>query len=287
MTENSRILLLGCGYVGSVFAQNLARAGHRVTAVVHTQESAAHLTTFPLDCRVADVTTPEGARAAVHGKWNAIVFTLSSRGGDYRKTYVEGMHHVLDAVKSSPPSQILYTSSTSVYAQTSGEWVTENDPAEPPHEKGRLLVEAENTLRASGIPSTILRLTGIYGPTRHALLDQLRTGASVLPGNDSVWINQIHRDDAAAALHFLLEQPPHKGARVFNVTDNEPVLRKDFVTWLCEKLKREPPRFDPEMKSSHRGRDSQPSRRISNAALRQLGWTPRYANFREGYQALL
>ncbi len=282
------ILIIGCGYVGSTLARQLIADGHHVTGVVRSQESAETLASLSLPCRVADVSTPNGAKAATEGDFDTIVLSISSRGGDYQRTYVDSMRHILVAARASPPSHILYTSSTSVYGQDSGEWVTESSPAEPRHEKGSLLVQTENLLRESSIPSTILRLTGIYGPGRHMILDKLREGVESLPGKGGVWVNQIHRDDAAGAIHFLLGKPPAEGNRIVHVTDDQPVLRKDFVAWLCQKLGRTPPNFDPSEKvASHRGRDVQPNRRISNETLKKLGWKPKYPSFQDGYAKIV
>ena len=77
------------------------------------------------------------------------------------------MRHLLDWMRTRPPVAFAYTSSTSVYGQTSGEWVDESSPATPSTETGRILIETERLVleaAAGGVPGRVLRVAGIYGP---------------------------------------------------------------------------------------------------------------------------
>ncbi len=115
------------------------------------------------------------------------------RGGDagkYRRLYLEGARNLLGAF---PRARLIFTSSTSVYAQQDGVLVDETSPADPVHEKGRVLREAEELVLARhGI---VARLAGIYGPGRSFLLRTFLAGEAVLDRNDDRVINQAHRDD--------------------------------------------------------------------------------------------
>ena len=109
--------------------------------------------------------------------------------------YLEGTQNLLEVFADTP---LLFTSSTSVYAQRDGSWVTESDPSEPVHESGRILRETEElVLDRRG---TIARLAGIYGPGRSFLLKQLLAGKAVIDPKRDRFVNQAHRDDIAAAL---------------------------------------------------------------------------------------
>ena len=106
----------------------------------------------------------------------------------------------------------LFTSSTSVYAGSDGAEVTEASPADPERETGRILRQTEDETLAAG--GAVVRLAGIYGPGRSVLLQHYLTGQSVIdvrsepPATpDGRWVNQIHREDAAAAMLHLLGHP--------------------------------------------------------------------------------
>lgn len=277
-----RLLIIGCGYVGTALAKRLLDGGHRVRGVTASAESAAALARDGLPSCAADCSTREGARAACREPADAVVFSVSSRGGDYRKTYVEGMRCVLAALEAHPPTVFIYTGSTSVYAQMDGGWVGEDSPTEPPYENGKRLLETERLLRrAAGkiLPSVwILRLAAIYGPDRHVLLDRLRTGIETLPGDGRHWMNQVHRDDIVSVIELVMTRS-QRGFRILNVADDTPVCQQEYVEWGCAKLRRPIPGFLPEAKSR---RGFQANRRISNRTIRELGWAPKYPSFREG-----
>src|SRR5215469_8874224 len=118
-----RILIAGCGYVGEATADLLHFAGWNVEGWVHSKESAARLSTKPYPVRVLDI-SQRGEVGKCAGIFDAVIHCASSRGGDagtYRQIYLNGARHLLEAF---PKSKILFTSSTSVYAQRDGSSVT-------------------------------------------------------------------------------------------------------------------------------------------------------------------
>lgn len=283
-----RLLILGCGYVGSALALARQRAGDEVTGVVRSEASTEGLHAKGIAMRVADLSAEDGAHEACKGTWDVVVLSVASRGRDFRSSYAVVMGNVMRTLSDYSPGCLVYTGSTSVYAQMDGEWVTEESTVEPLHENGRILLETERLLEggaAGKFPAVLLRLSGIYGPGRHHWLDPLRSGEAFLPGEGGQWKNQIHRDDAVAAVMHVAEK--YRGNEpefhVFNVSDDEPVTRASYATWLCERLGRHPPEFRPEEGSGRRGRgEFQNHRRISNRKLRASGWMPQYPTFRDG-----
>jgi nucleoside-diphosphate-sugar epimerase len=175
-------------------------------------------------------------------------------------------------------AKILFTSSTSVYAQTTGEWVTEESPAAPAHERGKILRDAEEMVVArSGI---VARVGGIYGPGRSALLRKVLNGEAVVDPEHDRFANQVHRDDGAAALFLLLNRGSSTG-EIYNVVDDQPVLQSECYRWLAGKLDRPAP---PVGKSKLTRKRGQSNKRVSNAKLRVAGWSPRYPTFIEGME---
>jgi nucleoside-diphosphate-sugar epimerase len=100
--------------------------------------------------------------------------------------------------------------------------------------------------------------------------------ASVDPGNDH-FINQVHRDDIAAALFLLLDRQSSP-RQIYNVVDDQPILQSECYRWLAGKLNRPLPPIGKATRQSKRGRSN---KRVSNAKLRSLGWKPRYPTFAE------
>jgi nucleoside-diphosphate-sugar epimerase len=269
-----RILIAGCGYVGEATADLFHAAGWEVEGWTASIGSASKLSAKPYPVVAVDIA--ERAAAAVHAKsFNVVIHCASTGGGDvqlYRRVYFEGARNLLEQLAGST---ILFTSSTSVYAQRSGEWVTEESAAEPQHETGKILRKTEElVLRRGGL---VVRLAGIYGPGRSALLTKfLRGEAFVDPENDR-FVNQAHRDDIASALFVLLDR--HAGAgEIYNVADDKPLLQSECYRWLARKLNRSIPLRKGSTSDGKRGRSN---KRVSNLKLRSLGWAPRYSSFEE------
>jgi nucleoside-diphosphate-sugar epimerase len=222
--------------------------------------------------------TDEAAlRALADGReFEAVIHCASSgRGGAdaYRSVYLGGARNL---VATLAPRLLLFTSSTSVYAQNTGDWVTEESAAEPDRETGRILRETEESVLASG--GCVARLAGIYGPGRSVLLKKFFSGEAVIEGDGGRWINQVHRDDIATALALLVA----RGERgIFNVSDDVPMSQREVYEWLAARFARPLPPSGPV--DSHRKRGVT-SKRVSNAKLRAFGWLPRYRSFREAVE---
>jgi len=268
-----RILIAGCGYVGRATADLFHRAGWQVEG--WTKFNAG--TSKPYPIHAIDITDAKQVHAC-EGNFDVIVHCASTRGGDvdlYRRVYLNGACNLLETFASST---ILFTSSTSVYAQINGKWVTEESAAEPRHQTGQILRETEELcLARSGI---VARLAGIYGPGRSALLSKFLAGNAVIDPENDRFINQVHRDDIAAALFLLLDRQ-REAKQIYNVVDDQPIRQSECYGWLAKKLNRPLP---PVGKSAARGKRGESSKCVSNAKLRGLGWTPRYPTFAEAME---
>ncbi len=131
----------------------------------------------------------------------------------------------------------------------------------------------------------ILRIAGIYGPGRHALLDQVRSGLA--SGTGGHRLNLAHRDDICRAIWACFEAPAGVADDVFNVADDAPAPRSEVVAWLAARLGQPLP-APGAGRSGGPVREPGPDRVISNARLkRTLGWSPQYPSFREGYENIL
>lgn len=266
-----KVVVAGCGFVGLATARLLHRRGFEVLALTHSSESVAELAGEPFIATACDITDRAALGRLGAGEIQAVIHCASSgRGGaeEYRRVYLEGARHLLDVLQ---PERLIFTSSTSVYAQTSGEWVTEESPAQPERETGRILRETEELVLTNG--GTVARLAGIYGPGRSVLLRKFLDGTARIEGDGARWINQAHRDDIAAALLAIVES----GERgIFNVCDDEPLQQRALYEWLAGHFARPLPPTGPLDSSRKRGVTN---KRVSNAKFRALGWTPRYQSF--------
>jgi nucleoside-diphosphate-sugar epimerase len=273
-----RILIAGCGYVGQATADFFHSAGWNVEGWVHSQESAARLSTKPYSVRRVDV-SQRGEVAKCVGAFDALIHCASSRGGDaeaYREIYLNGARHLLETFHNA---RILFTSSTSVYAQRDRSWVTEESDTKPLRETSRILLDVEKLmLEKDGI---VARLAGIYGPRRSALLNKFLNGTATIDANNDRFVNQVHRDDIASALFLLLNREAQESAQIYNVVDDQPLLQSECYGWLARRLNRPLP---PIRKSEQSRKRGDTNKRVSNAKLRQLGWMPQYPTFADAME---
>ncbi|MFN2621946.1 MAG: NAD-dependent epimerase/dehydratase family protein [Chthoniobacterales bacterium] len=262
-----RVLIAGCGYAGEAAANRFHECGWAVEGWTASAESAAKLSNRPYPVRAVDVT-----KADASGNFDVVIHCASSRGGDeeqYRRLYFEGAKSLL---RTFPEATLLFTSSTSVYAQIDGSVVDENSVAEPRHAKGQILRETEDLVLAAG--GIVARLGGIHGPGRSFFLTRLLEG--VLPDQPDRLINQVHRDDIVSALVLLAERRAQCRGEIFNVVSDAPINAREAHAFLSTRLERSLPETSAHPRPSKRG---QSNKRVSNRKLRGLGWEPRYPTF--------
>ena len=277
----ARVLIAGCGYVGSVLAQELGRQGHEVWGL-RRRAQGLPAGVHPFE---ADLALPGTLAELPHGL--EVVFYMASPGGSddalYRTAYVDGLGNLLTALEGSRqrPRRVFFASSTAVYAQSDGSWVDEDSATAPRHYSGRRLLEAEALLEGSPFAHVVVRFGGIYGPRRSRLIERVRTARARFHARPPQYTNRIHRDDCAGALrHLMALSSP--GSRYLCV-DSDPADEEAVMSWLAGTLGAPAPRRAG-------GDDPRPIRgnkRCRNTRLLESGYALRYPTFREGYTAVL
>jgi nucleoside-diphosphate-sugar epimerase len=268
----ARVLIAGCGYVGEAAADAFLERGWEVEGWTGSAESAAKLSQGPYSVRAVDITNPAAVSTA-SAEFDVVVHCVSSRGGDeeqYRRLYLEGAKNLRRAFSGAT---LLFTSSTSVYAQTDGKVVDERSPAEPRHGKGKILRETEELVLAAG--GIVARLAGIHGPGRSFFLTRYFESAAIVGQKDRL-INHVHRDDIVAALVMLADRRAECRGQVYNVAANQPINADAAYEWLSSRLKKPMPSTASETRRRKRGESN---KQVSNQKLRALGWQPRYPTF--------
>ena len=269
-----RVLIAGCGYVGAASASLFAGAGWQVTGWTRSKESAEQILASSISATAVDIGDLKSTRQNSFEADVVVHCAGAAQRNDqsYRQVYRNG---VANLAASFPRARLIFTSSTSVYAQQDGSWVNEESPAEPLTELGKILRQAENIVLDHG--GVVLRVAGIYGPGRSFLLRSVVDRVPVASVNDR-FVNQVHRDDVAAAIFFLAENETILPPRIFNVVDDLPVLRSEILNWLSAEL-------GIPLSPSHgtEGGRTDANKRVSNAKLRAQGWAPIYPNYLDAF----
>lgn len=165
-----------------------------------------------------------------------IAIAPGDRAADRRALYVDGVRRLLEQSVAFGWARIVYIGSTSALPAVDG-WVFENEQRRPENERGAVQRDAEDQVLAHGrqheIPTTVLRLGGLYGPGRALgrLYRQRREGP--LRGDGNAPTNLIHLEDAVQASLAALSAPAHV-AGVIHVVDDDHTPRRAMYDALAE-----------------------------------------------------
>ncbi|MDP1771376.1 MAG: SDR family oxidoreductase [Methylobacter sp.] len=271
----AKILIAGCGAIGSELAEVLSAKGHDVTGLkrkppLSSPDSVRYV--------AADISSPADL-ADLDSDFTQAFFIVSPDGRteqSYRAVYETGLDNLLAKL---PKTHWIMVSSTSVYGQTQGEWVNEDSPVEPSHITNRLIRQAEQKLTALNSVNIVVRFSGIYGPGREYLLRQ----AMQTPAIQQIppyFTNRIHQRDCVGVLTFLLEQrlAGKALAQCYVASDDDPAPMWDVVSWLAESL-----HYPPPVVKAGAGLN----KRCSNAKLKTLGYQFQYPCYKDGYLELI
>jgi len=186
---------------------------------------------------------------------------------------------------------VIYLSSVGVYGDRRGDWVDEGMTPMPGSDRALARLQAERSWAAIGTQKGkkvyILRLAGIYGPARNALVS-LRAGTArriIKRGHVS---NRIHVEDISRTIEAAIAHSGEGG--IFNVSDDAPAPPQDVIKYAAMLMGLEaPPEQDLE------SADLSPlarsfyaeNRRISNRKLKdEFGLRLVYPTYRVGLEAL-
>ena len=265
-----RVLIAGCGYIGSAAARLFSEEGWEVIGWTRSEQSAERAGESAISLCALDITDLETVRRNRFAA-DVVVHCASSGSDSYLHVYRDGATNLATCF---PNARIIFTSSTSVYPQRDGRFVTEENAAESDSENSRILRQAEKIVLAND--GIVLRVAGIYGPGRSFLLRSVMKGTAVISDR---FVNQVHRDDVASAIFFLARCRALDPPRLFNVVDDTPAPQAEIMDWLSARLGLPLSNSSPSPESK-RGRSN---KRVSNAKLRALGWAPAYPSYREGF----
>ena len=286
----STLLCLGLGYSAEHFVDMFGGGFDRIFATMRSAERAAVLNAYDGKLRAlvfnGKTATPELGEAI--GQCDAALISIpQDEHGD------PALRACGDAFRRAPRlRRIVYLSTVGVYGDCGGAWVDEQTPPKPDSARGRDRLAAEQAWQdlgqARGSAVAILRLAGIYGPGRNALVQIARGQARRIVKPGQVF-NRIHVADIAQAIDAAFAR---NASGIVNVADDEPSPPGDPLVFAAQLMGVEPP---PEIAFADAAPAMSPlalsfwqdCRRVKNDKLkRELGVTLRYPTYREGLTAL-
>lgn len=275
-------LIVGCGAIGNQLAQTLVLRGHAVTGLKRHPPSSPEQ---GIHYFAADITLAETLKR-LPTDFEQVFFILAPDGRDavsYNAVYRDGLNHLLaHFAKADRQPPFLMVSSTSVYAQTQGEWVDEDATAKPITPTALAIRAAEQRLLDLSPQHCIVRFSGIYGPGRESLIRQARQAPAV-QHTPPYFTNRIHAQDCINVLVYLFEQrlAGRPLASCYLASDDDPATLWAVMDWLTTHMRLPPPTVKVVPSTADQ------NKRCRNQRLKALGFTFEYPDFRAGYGELL
>lgn len=282
-----RFFIFGAGYSGQALAQEIAGEAEFVGGTTRDSANAerleqAGLTTFAF----TGGSDPSPALVeALIATTHLVAGIAPDAAGD------PVLAALREAVVGAMPrlKWIGYFSTVGVYGDHGGAWVTETSTCQPVSERSKQRLEAEAAWteigRETGIPVAVLRLSGIYGPGRNALLNLAEGKAKRITKPGQVF-NRIHVDDIAGATAHLARR---REGGIFNITDDAPSPAPLVIEHAAKLMGVEPPPEIPfeEADLSPMGRSFYGEcKRAANAKLKATGYRLRHPDYRAALDAM-
>lgn len=283
------VLIVGCGDTGRRVAVQHRDAGDAVTVTSRSTQRCAQLARTNFSTRQLDLdNVSDGKPVAAE-----VIYLLAPPGGT--GGHDPRTHNLLQWLDAgTPPRRFVYISTTGVYGDCQGDWVTESRPRNPHSQRASRRAAAEQQLeiwaQQRGVELVILRVPGIYGPGRLPV-DRLQRGDPIIRENEAPWSNRIHIDDLATATH--LAGSLTRVETIYNVSDGQPTSMTDYFNRLADTLGLPRPpqvsRAEAEQQlSASMLSFLNESRRIDNRRLLEsLGLQLRYPDLATGLQSCL
>lgn len=223
-------LIVGCGYIGKLVARRLTG---QVEALVHSLESQQLCQALVSNCGVLELDDTASAIPASLNVANSRILYLVPPPVHGQND--SRMAHFLELLEQQVIEKFVLISTTGVYGDCAGGWVTEETPVNPQVDRARRRLDAEskmvNFCEKKQIPWVVLRVPGIYGPGKLPI-KRISSGEPIVREQDSPFSNRIHAEDLAAICAEALERMDLEG--IYNCSDGHPTTMYDFFTRVAE-----------------------------------------------------
>tara|TARA_Y100001970_G_scaffold9556_1_gene11206 strand:- start:2125 stop:3006 length:882 start_codon:yes stop_codon:yes gene_type:complete len=282
LTVKNKFLIFGCGFSGNFFAQTIRKFG--CTALTTSRSKKNDPFSFVFDSENNIIPNEDIFEGVTH--------ILSCIPPD-----ANGKDPVLKCMKNKIKNLSLawvgYLSTTGVYGNTYGEWVSEKDQPNPCQERSQKRLNCEREWLESDLPIQIFRLPGIYGPGR-STFEAIKSNKIRIISKKNQVFSRIHVEDITNAIIYLLQNRNSlEFHRIINIADDKPCSQIEVIQYCYELLGLNMPKpilFEKAKKELSPIAQSFwiENRRVSNKLLcKELGYNLVYKNYELGLKDCL
>ncbi len=275
--NKTKFLILGCGFSGSFFAKTIRKFGYTALTSSRSQKRDPHSFIF------------NSEKGILPDKkiFDGVTHILSCVPPDNN-----GTDPVLGSIRNkleiSSLKWVGYLSTTGVYGNTNGDWVSETDNPNPLQKRSYFRLNCEKEWIQSGLPVQIFRLPGIYGPGRSTFEAIRNQKIHVITKKDQVF-SRIHVADITSAIIYLIQNKDYlKFHQIINIADDEPCSQIEVIEYCYSLLGLKMPKpilfEDAKSELSPIAQSFwMENRRVSNNLLcKKLGYELIYKNYKIG-----
>jgi len=281
----SKVLIIGCGYIGKKVAAWHLKQNDHVIALTHSKTNVDYLQALGIETIEGDLDVIETLTAL--SVENTLIYYFAPPPSE-GLTDTRMQHFCQVLTSSNLPTKLVLISTTGVYGDCQGAWIDETQPLNPQADRAKRRVDAEQVLTAwtdkYHVPLAILRVAGIYGAGRLPV-KRLQQGLPVLEEKASPYSNRIHADDLVQA---CIAASMNDKTGIYNITDGQPSTMTDYFNHVADAVNLpRPPMITPEIaqQTLSEGMLSYlaESKRIRNQKMVEiLGVKLRYPNLKVG-----
>jgi len=275
--NKNKFLILGCGFSGSFFAKTVRKFG--CTALTSSRSEKKDPNNFIFDSENGKIPNKKIFDGVTH------ILSCIPPDKNGKDPVLESLQNTL---KTLSLEWIGYLSTTGVYGNTEGDWVSEIDQPNPYQKRSFNRLNCEKEWIKSGLPVQIFRLPGIYGPGRSTFEAIKNQKIRVISKKNQVF-SRIHVADITNAIIYLLQNKDSlKFHQVINIADDEPCSQIEVINYCYSLLGLRMPKpvnFENAKKELSPIAQSfwMENRRVSNKLLCEtLGYKLIYKNYKMG-----
>jgi UDP-glucose 4-epimerase len=294
----------GAGYIGSIVASHLLRAGHEVVVLDSLErghreavpDGASLVVADLLDAPALNETVGEGFDGVLHFAALALVSESVSHPERYYRTNVGGTLNLLEAMVTAGVGRLVFSSTCAVYGEPDSSPIAEGAPPRPVNAYGasKLAVDTMigNSCEAHGLAAVSLRYFNVAGassglgedhdPETHLIPNILRTALGInevvevfgtdYPTPDGTAIRDyIHIEDLSAAHVLALDGGRPGEHRIFNLGNGSGFSVREVIAAAREVTGTEIPTREAPRRPGDPPQLVAASERIRS----ELGWEPR------------
>lgn len=227
-----KIFFAGFGDIARRISRQPEVSGLPLAVITRSDEKFAQLTALGFEALLDSFDDPENL-GVLPLAGRTVFYTAPPPGGGFSDPRVGAFCTQVSSVNL--PAKVIYISTSGVYGDCGGALVDEQTPLNPQTARAKRRVDAEEQMQQMaqrfGVPLVILRVTGIYGPTRLPL-QRLQQNHPVLRQQESNLTNRIHAEDLARIC--VAAALKGEGGDIFNVCDGEHGTMTDYFNAVAD-----------------------------------------------------